>query len=184
MAEVVERKFVGDKIKLKVWRDGKEQDFEVVLKRFPAYQMQANQYEKQPAYLMHAGLVFQPLDNELMSTFSLTNLRTRYYFDYYAQDELYKDLPEVVILTSILPDAINTWLRDYTGQVVEEINGVKIKSLKDAAAALAKETESTHLTIKLAGEGRPIVLEKALIGPAQARIQRKYGVANDRYLAP
>ena len=184
MAEVVERKFVGDKIKLKVWRDGREQDFEVVLKRFPAYQMQANQYEKQPEYLMHAGLVFQPLDNELMSTFSLTNLRTRYYFDYYAQDELYKDLPEVVILTSILPDAINTWLRDYTGQVVEEINGVKIKSLKDAAAALAKEPESTHLTIKLAGEGRPIVLEKALIGPAQARIQRKYGVANDRYLAP
>ncbi len=184
MAEVVERKFVGDKLKLKVWREGKEQEFEAVLKPFPAYLMQANQYEKQPEYLMHAGLVFQPLDNELMGAFSLANLRTRYYFDFYAQDEIYKELPEVVVLTSILPDAINTWIRDYTGQVVEEINGVKIKSLQDAATALAKEPEGTHLVIRLAGEGRPIVLEKQLIGPAQQRIQRKYGVAQDRYIAP
>lgn len=184
MAEVVERKFVGDTLKLKVWRNGKEQEFEAVLKPFPAYLMQANQYEKQPEYLMQAGLVFQPLDNELMTTFSLTNLRTRYYFDYYAQDEIYKDLPEVVILTSILPDAINTWFRDYTGQVVEEINGVKIKSLQDAATALGKEPEGTHVVIKLAGEGRPIAIEKQLIPAAQERIRRKYGVAEDRYIAP
>ncbi len=184
MAEVVERKFVGDKLKLKVWRDGSEQEFEVTLKNFPAYLMQANQYEKQPEYLMHAGLVFQPLDNELMNTFSMGNLHTRYYFDYYAHDELYKELPEVVILTSVLPDAINTWVRDFTGHVVEEINGVKIKSLQAAADALAKEPEGTHLTIKLAGEGRSIVIEKQLIAAAQARIQRKYGVANDRYIAP
>ena len=184
MAEVVERKFVGDKIQLKVWRDGREQDFEVTLKLYPAYLMQANQYEKQPEYLMHAGLVFQPLDNELMSAFSLTNLRTRYYFDYYAQDELYKNLPEVVVFTSVLPDAINTWVRDYVGQVVEEINGVKITSLQHAAEALATEPAGSHLTIKLAGEGRPIVLEKQLIAPAQARIQQKYGVATDRYIAP
>ena len=184
MAEVVERKFVGDKIKLKVWRDGKEQDFEVTLKLYPAYLMQANQYEKQPEYVMHAGLVFQPLDNELMTAFSLTNLRTRYYFDYYAQDELYKKLPEVVIFTSVLPDAINTWVRDYVGQVVEEINGVRIKSLQNAAEALAREPEGTHLTIKLAGEGRAIVLEKQLVSDAQARIQRKYGVTSPRYIAP
>ncbi len=184
MAEVVERKFVGDKLKLKVWRDSKEQEFEITLKPFPAYLMQANRYEQQPEYLMHAGLVFQPLDHELMGAFSLTNLRTRYFYDYYAQDELYKELPEIVVLTSVLPDAINTWFRDYTGQVVEEINGVKIKSLKDAADAFAKEPDGTHLTIRLAGEGRPIVLEKKLIAAAQDRIQRKYGLAQDRYIAP
>lgn len=184
MAEVVERKFVGDKLKLKVWRDGKEQEFEATLKAFPAYQMQANKYEQQPEYLMFAGLVFQPLDNELMNTFGLNNLRTRYYFDYYAQDELYKEMPEVVVLTSILPDAINTWIREYTGQVVEEINGVKIKSLQDAATALSKDPEGTHVVIRLAGEGRVIALEKKLIGSAQERIRRKYGVAQDHYIAP
>ncbi len=184
MAEVVERKFVGDKLKLKVWREGKEQEFEVTLKAFPAYLMQANQYEKQPEYLMHAGLVFQPLDHELMGAFSLTNLRTRYYYNYYAQDEIYKELPEVVVLTSVLPDAINTWLKDYTGQVVEEINSVKIKSLKDVATALDKQPDSSHVVIKLAGEGRPIVLEKQLIPAAQERISRKYGLASDRYIAP
>lgn len=184
MAEVVERKFVGDKLKLKVWREEREQEFEVTLKSFPAYLMQANQYEKQPEYLMYAGLVFQPLDNELMGAFSLNNLRTRYYYNYYAQDEIYKDLPEVVVLTSVLPDAINTWIRDYTGQVVEEINGVRIKSLRDAAEALAKGPEGTHVSIRLAGEGRPIVLEKQLIAPAQERISRKYAVGSDRYIAP
>ena len=184
MAEVVERKFVGDKIKLKVWRDGKEQEFEVTLKDFPASRMQANQYEKQPEYLMFAGLVFQPLDHELMGAFGLSNLRTRYYYTYFAQDEIYKELPEIVVLTSVLPDAINTWIRDYTGQIVEEINGVKIKSLQDAAAALAKDPEGTHVKIRLAGESRPIVLEKQLIAAAQERISRKYGLASDRFIAP
>ncbi len=184
LAEVVERKFVGDPIKLKIWRDDREQDFETTLKTFPAYLMQANQYEQQPEYLMYAGLVLQPLSSGLMDAFSLTNLRTRYYYNYYAQDELYKDLPEVVILTSILPDAINTWIRDYTGQVVEEINGVAIKSLKEAAEALAKPPEGTHVVIRLAGEGRPIALEKQLIAPAQERIRRKYGVSDDQYLTP
>ena len=184
MAEVVERKFVGDSLKLKVWRDRQEQEFEVKLKVFPAYLMQAHQYEKQPEYLVHAGLVFQPLDHELMTAFNLTSLRTRYYYEYYAQDEIYKDLPEVVVLTSILPDAINTWVRDYAGQVVESINGVKIKSLKDAAAALAKPPEGSHVVIQFAGEGRPVALEKGLIAPAHERILRKYGVASDRYLAP
>ncbi|MDB6133992.1 MAG: 2-alkenal reductase [Verrucomicrobiales bacterium] len=184
MAEVVERKFVGDKIKLKVWRDGKEQEFEVALKAFPQYLIQANQYERQPEYVMYAGLVFQPLDRELMDTFGLTNLRTRYYFNYYTQDELYKEMPEVVVLTSILPDSINTWLRDYTGQVVEEVNGVKVKSLKDVQSALAHGPEGSHVVIKLAGESRPLALDKTLVSAAHARIRQKYRVSKDAYITP
>lgn len=184
MAEVVERKFVGDKIKMKVWRDSSEQEFEVTLKAFPPNLMQANQYERQPEYVMYAGLVFQPLDKELMSSFQLSNLRTRYYFQFYAQDELYKELPEVVVLTSILPDSINTWIRDYTGQVVEEVNGVKVKSLTDVRDALARGPEGTHVVIRLAGEGRPIVLEKSLISAAHERVKQKYRVSEDSFIEP
>jgi S1-C subfamily serine protease len=184
MAEVVERKFVGDKIKLKVWRDAKEQEFEVTLKPFPSYLMQANQYEKQPEYVMYAGLVFQPLDRELMDAFQITNLRTRYFFNYYAQDEIYREHPEVIVLTSVLPDSINTWIRDFTGQVVEEVNGVKIKTLKDVETALAKGPEGDFVTFDLAGEERPIILEKSLISDAQARVKQKYRVSKDSYIEP
>ncbi|MES2706754.1 MAG: trypsin-like peptidase domain-containing protein [Verrucomicrobiota bacterium] len=184
MAEVVERKYVGDKIKLKVWRDSKEQEFEVTLKAFPPYLMMANQYEKQPEYVMYAGLVFQPLDKELMDTFGLTNLRTRYYFNYYAVDEIYKELPEVVVLTSILPDSINTWIRDYTGQVVEEVNGVKVKSLKEVQTALAKGPDGSHAVIRLAGESRPIAIDKSLISAAHERVRQKYRVSKDAFINP
>lgn len=176
MAEVVERKFAGDRIKMKVWREAKIQDLEVTLKPFLPYLMHANQYEKTPEYVMFAGLVFQPLDSELMGAHSIGGLKARYWYQYYTTDELYKDRRQPVVLTTVLPDELTTYLRDYAGQIVDEVNGVKITCLKDLAEALAKDPPGDHVVVKLLGEGRPVVIEKKRIAAAQKRIQEKYGV--------
>jgi S1-C subfamily serine protease len=176
MAEVVERKFAGDKLRVKLWRERKEIDAELTLKNTAHYLMESNVYEKQPEYIVYAGLVFQPLNSPLMSALSNANLRTRYFYDYFSIDELYKDRPEPVILTNILPDEINTYFREFAGNVVDEINGTKINGLEDAQKALDQAPAGEHVVIKLLGEGRPIALEKKRVTDAQARILTKYGI--------
>ena len=176
MAEVVERKFAGDKLTLRIWCDAKLREEEITLKSMEHYLMSANKYEQRPQYVMFAGLVFQPLDAPLMSAHNLTNLRTRYYYQYFSNDALYKERPQPVVFTSVLPDSINTYVREYTGQIVDEINGVKIKRLKDVDEALKKEPEGGFTTVKLLGEARPIVLDSKDAAAAQKRIMEKYSV--------
>jgi S1-C subfamily serine protease len=182
LAEAVERKFAGDRLSLKILRDRKEETVEITLKGASHYLMQANRYEQQPQYVMFAGLVFQPLEKPLMAAATATSLRTRYWFQYFTTDELYREKPQPVILTNVLPDEINTWLREYSGQIVEEINGVKISRLKDVADAFQKENGSEFHLIRLSGEGRPLVLSRKEAAAAQPRLLEKYGVGASAYI--
>ncbi|MEZ5301290.1 MAG: trypsin-like peptidase domain-containing protein [Verrucomicrobiales bacterium] len=183
MNEIVERRFAGDVLKLTLLRDGKEMEVEAALKRFLPYLIQANEYEKRPEYVMYAGLVFQPLDRQLMVAHGLRDQTIRYYFGNYVNDELFKEHPEVIILTTILKDSINTFLEGYAPAVVEEINGTTIKTLADVQTALANPpADSDFVTVKLHGEGRPIVLEKARVPEAHQRIMRQYQIDEDHYI--
>jgi len=182
MAEVVERKFAGDKLKLRVWCEGKVRENEITLKSVDHYLMQANKYEQRPQYVLFAGLVFQPMDAPLMAAVNATNLRTRYYFQYFSQDALHEDRPQPVVFTSVLPDSINAYTREYAGQLVDEINGIKIQRLRDVDEALKKEPAGGFITIKLIGEGRPLVLDAKEAAGAQKRILEKYNVEQAAYI--
>ncbi|HWB05146.1 MAG TPA: trypsin-like peptidase domain-containing protein [Verrucomicrobiales bacterium] len=182
MAEVVERKFAGDKLKLTVWRGNKSEDLEITLKNTGHYLMTANKYEQRPQYVIFAGMVFQPMDSPLMASHSFNNLRTRYFYQYFSTDALYKERPQPVLFTSVLPDSINTYSREFTGQIVDQINGVKILQLKDVADALTKDTGNGFVTVKLLGEGRPIVIDAKAAEAAQKRILDKYNVESAAYI--
>ncbi|MDE0569745.1 MAG: trypsin-like peptidase domain-containing protein [Verrucomicrobiales bacterium] len=181
MNEIVERKFAGDVIKLKIWRQNKSIDAKVTLKRFLPYLIAAKKYDEKPRYIMFSGLVFQPLDRNLMAAHGMKNLQVRYHFDSYVSADIYKDRPEVIVLTSILPDSINSYFSNFKHSIVDEVNGVKVKTLKDVHNALAKDNDD-YIIISLLGNGRPIVIERAKVEAAQKRIQEKYNVIKDHYL--
>jgi len=183
MNEIVERKFTGDRIKLKFWRQRTITETEVTLKRLTSYLMQANLYEKRPEYLVFAGLVFQPLDRNLLTSLNLTNDHVRYFFNYFGPKELSKERPQPVILTQVLPDAINTHFEGVSGKLVDTINDVKITRMSDLAAALAKEN-GDFVKITLVGEGRPLVLNRQRATQASESINAQYGVREPSYLEP
>ncbi|MEM9478952.1 MAG: trypsin-like peptidase domain-containing protein [Verrucomicrobiota bacterium] len=184
MNEIVERKFAGDVINLTVWRDRKKFDVEVTLKRFLPYLLTAKQYDKKPRYVMYGGLVFQPLDRNLLNAHSLDDLQIRYLYNYYATDEIYKERPEIIVLTTILPDAINSQLRGFEKSVVDKINGKRVRTIKDVNRILKNMPDDQEFVeIKVLGEGRPIVMQRELIPEAQERIKETYNVLNDHYLA-
>ena len=183
MNEIVERKFAGDKVKLKVWRDKKAFEAEVTLKRFLPYLIRAKKYGETPRFVMYAGLVFQPLDRNLVTAHGLNSLEVRYMFNNYSSDQIYKERPEVIILTTILPDSINSQVGRFAKTVVDEINGKKIKTLQDVYDALnVTDEEREFVTVKCVGQSRPIVFETSRVESAQRRIMEKYNVIKDHYL--
>lgn len=181
MNEIVERKFAGDKIKLAFQRDGKKQESTVTLKRFDPYVRLGAQYNQRPRFLVYAGLVFQPLDRNLMDAHQIRDSIVNYLFDNFLTDKLYVERPEPVVLTNVLPDEVNTWLTPYAHSIVDEINGVKIKSLKDVQTALAKK-DKPFVEIHLLEKNRPLVLKREHAEAAHPRIMQTYNIPADSYL--
>ena len=104
-----------------------------------------------------------------------------YVFDNFLTDKLYVERPEPVVLTTVLPDEVNTWLTPYAHSIVDEINGVKIKTLKDVQTALEKK-DKPFIEILLLEKNRPLVLKRELVEAAHKRIMQTYNIQEDAYL--
>jgi S1-C subfamily serine protease len=183
MNEVVERKFVGDKVKLDILRDKKKQTVEITLRRFLPYLTMGEQYNQRPRYVLYAGLLFQPMNRNLMEAHNIRDPLVSYVFDNYLNKEIYKERPEVIVLTSILPDEVNSYLQGFQHSIVDEVNGVKIKTLKDLAEALKKkDVDEKFVVIKLLEKNRPLVLKRDLAEAAHPHIMQTYQIKEDSYL--
>jgi S1-C subfamily serine protease len=180
MAEIFERKFKGDKVKLEVLREGAKQDITLDLDRPWPFEMQARAYDKRPRFVLVGGLLFQPLNRDFLDAQKDVDTRLRYFFDFYVSDHLYRERPEVIVLSEILKDPVNTYAAPFKGGIVDKINGQRIKSLDDVAAAFEQPGEF-HV-IEILGEGRPIVLERSTLAEAGERIRQRYRVTTEQNL--
>lgn len=180
MTEVAERKFRGDSVRLALLRQGEKMDVTVPLNQAWPFSMQANQFDVQPTYVLFGGLLFQPLSRNLLSSVQFQNPRLTYFFEAFVPRELYKEHPEVVILTGILADPINTYLSEFKEGIVEEVNDSPVRTLNDLAAAFAKPAE--FYVIRFVGNGRPLVLERRAVEAARERIRVRYGVQQEQFL--
>ena len=104
----------------------------------------------------------------------------RYHFSYYLDNELYLDTPEIIVLSKILPDPINVYLKPFVNGIVDTINGRHIGTLEDVADAFGESPD--YYVIRLKGNGRPLVLEREAVQEARERILQRYGVLQEQYL--
>ena len=180
LEEIVERKHHGEKVKFDLLRDGKPMVAGITLKGAWPYAMFSLQYDTKPRFVVFAGMVFQPLSRNLMRAINSKDLDLNYIFQFYVEDDLYLERPEVIVLSNILPDSINRDLSRLENKVVDEVNGVRITTLKELAEALAKPVER-HV-IKLHREGRPIIIDASAVAAANERIRAQYQVTSEQYL--
>ena len=181
LSEVAERKYLGDSVKLSILRAKAPLEIEVKFNRAWPYTLQATSYDTTPPYVLFGGLLFQPLSRNLLAAYQFENPRINYFYDYFITKELYRDHPELVILSAILPDPINTYLAEFREGIVDEINGKKIKTLKDVATAFEEKAE--YYVVKFIGNGRPLVLERSAVESARARIKQRYNVLEEQNLS-
>jgi hypothetical protein len=115
-----------------------------------------------------------------MEANSVDDLRLRYVYENFLANEIYVDHPEVIVISGILPDPINVYLGGFRNAIVDEVNGKKIKTLDDLAAALSEKSD--QYVIKVVGGGLPVVLERKDVEAARERIKSRYDVPKDQNL--
>lgn len=182
MAEVVERKFAGDKVKLTIIREGKEKKVEVTLKKFDPARIYSIQYDKRPRYMVQGGLVFQPLTMNLYGSYRFSSPRMRRLYSKYVAEEIFKDREDIVVLTRVLEHPINSNITAYAGNAVTSINGVKVKNFKHAHELLNPEKLPEFFVIRLDGVSRPLILPTKDLAKANQTIQSKYAVGKNAFL--
>lgn len=180
LSEVAERKFRGDTVRFNVIRDQKPLECTVTFDRAWPYTLQATAYDTTPAYVLFGGLLFQPLSRNLIGTYQFESLRINYFYDHFITKEIYEAHPELVVLSAILPDSINTYLTEFREGIVDEINDKKVKTLRDLAAAFAEKSE--FYVVKFIGVSRPLVLERSTVEAARERIKQRYNVLEEQNL--
>jgi S1-C subfamily serine protease len=180
MPEVVERKFKGDNVKFEIWRDKQATSASVKLDTVPPYLMQSHRYDVRPRYVVYGGLLFQPLSLDLLEAYQPQDLRLRHFFDFYVIDQLYLEHPDVIVLTNILPDPINTYLAPYRGGIVDQINGKKIHTLEELSQTLAEPAD--RFVVDMIGDGPPLVLDPKQVEAARERIKTRYNVVREQNL--
>ena len=174
--EIIERKFAGDKVAVRFKRDGGWNDVEVTLKPLHWSRMYAVEYEKNPRYLVFAGLVFQPLDTNLFAAQKFNDVTLRRLYTDYVPKGLFQKHKDIVVLTSIESDPVTSQLGDYAGFAVDKINGTPVKDLAHANELLHPATQPEFHVIELFGANRPIVIPSAKVEAANKRVQENYGI--------
>src|SRR5467141_1853494 len=177
---VVERKFKGDSVKFDLLRDKQPMTVTINLYKPWPYSVQGHSYDVRARYVLYGGLLFQPLNLDMLEAYRATDRRLRHFFEYFTVEQIYLQHPDVIVLSNILPDPINTYLAPYRGAIVDEINGKKIRTLDELANAFAQAPE--QLVIRMIGDGPPLVLDRNKVEAARERIKTRYNVAKDQNL--
>jgi hypothetical protein len=110
----------------------------------------------------------------------IRDVSIRYHFTHYLDNELYLDTPEIIVLSQVLPDPINVYLKPFVNGIVDTINGRRVATLEDVANAFGESPD--YYVIRLKGNGRPLVLERKAVQEARERILQRYGVLQEQYL--
>jgi S1-C subfamily serine protease len=178
----------GDPIQAEVWRDGKRLKLEMGARITRLIEFQRRNHDTGPSYAIFAGLVFQPLDANLMETFAARWAQAGrpeifYRYSYYLSGEIYRETEIDVVFTRRLAAQVNLYAQDFEGRIVESVNEQRIKNFREfvklADATLEKEP---YLILRFRGVPRPLVLKTADIQAARSEIPEKYGIRADRNL--
>ena len=183
---VFDMKQVGQDVTITVWRDGKEQALVATSRHIARLENRRNRYGVAPRYVVYAGLVFMPLDTELLKVWGRSWINTAdrnlvwHHLFREAEDPDRADR-EVVVLTRVLRHAANSQL-NFAGPVaVDKINGKEVRTLADVVSAFESNQGRFH-RLDFEGLSGIEVLDREKADAAHAEILKQYAIRRDRNL--
>ena len=181
---LVDRHQIGQKVSVRVLHAGERRTLEIPLKLHPDLDMHANIYDRMPRYFIYAGLVFVPLDNEMLKTYGrdwVAGADRRLIYEH-----LYRPLVdppgagfEPVVLLRRLDHPVNIDIAWYRNQLVTAFDGHPIGGLEDLIHAVESAT-GRWLVLTLGEPGRFVVLDRNTASAAGPEILKQYGIQKDR----
>lgn len=178
LEELAERSFSGDVLRMRIIRAGKEMDVEAVLKPRPAGQILSQEYDAMPRYVHFAGLVFQPLHRNVIEAHDINNIKLPVRVEEFMKEGGALKKQDMVVLTKVLKDDVNSRYNTYGTRMVLKVNGVEVKGLEHLYSLLypADGGRPEYTVIEFEDSPRPLVIDNAVIDAANERINKRFGV--------
>ncbi len=186
--ELVDHLREGQMIHARILRDGRIESVRFPARRTSVFDYQRREYEKSPEYYVQAGLVFQPLNANLMMTYSkhwLENERSEIFYRYFYRfhSEIHQDREQDVVLTGRLKDPVNLYSGSYGHRLVKRVNGQKIRNFRDFVRRFDRAVSSEDsVIIEFENMSRPLVLRSLDVRAANQRIRKAYSLREDRHV--
>lgn len=177
----------GERVPMKIWRDGKEMDVSLPLYTYEKDKAEGNQYDVLPKYFVYGGLVFVPLSRDYLRTLGSgwgdpQNAPLMYELFYRRHEEPETARTEPVVLASVLSHGVNADFGTRARALVDKINGVRIEKLEDVVMAFEKNTGKEKHLIQFHPDHSIEALDREAANAANEEILKTYGVAEDRRL--
>lgn len=174
------RHFAGDRIPMKVLREGRVLDIAYVLPRaeYSVDLVPLHVWDRDPEYLVAGGLIFQPLHQPYLRSWGEDwRRRAPFRLVHFTSESPTPDRPSLVVLSQVAPDPINLGYQEFRHLVVEKVNGRPVRRLSDLETALREPAGGIHTIDFFAGDNlRRLVLDAQGLDAATRRVLERYGI--------
>ncbi len=180
LSEAVDRKQIGEEITVTFYREGKKRSGKIVIAQNDPVLPWNRQYDQKPDYRVFAGLTFVSVTRNYLESWGrswITDVPFTLRYLFVDSNRLNNDpnRVEYVSLSEVLPDEVNAYSEGFKGQVVESVNGFKIKKLADLDEAFKKDQDG-YWIIQFIGNSSPLVMEAKKAAERSPLIRNKYQV--------
>lgn len=179
----VQKKTIGESVALEVWRDGARVPVEVTLTRSMTRDalVSNEQYDVLPTYYIFGGIVFSPLTRNLLQAWGPNwfNTAPSHLTAILSANFPETDGEEVVVALKVLAADINQGYDQVNNWIVHEVDGVRIRSMRELIAAVENPDGGEFVTFANKS-GNVIVLDRAKAKESGPRILQTYRIPADR----
>ena len=175
----VSRRHVGETMRVKVWRDGSQQRFEMPLKP-PRFLVPEDRYDVKPTYYLYGGLLFVPLSRDFLTTWGAEwwQEAPSELVSIYESEIRSPARSEIVVLQKVLADPVNQGYHGFEALAIDRVEGRRIRHLRELIRIVESATgQFIHFRSR---DGSIIVLERDLVEKRNDGILKRYGVPFDR----
>jgi S1-C subfamily serine protease len=171
------QKYVGDKCKFKILREGKPVEFEYILSNVEKLVPQRT-YDILPSYYIVGGLLFAPLTENYLDTWGNWSKAPPEFVTLATRGEITEAQDQVIVLSGVLADDVNMGYQNIRYATVKTLNSEKVKNLKDFIARI--ENTKTGFFEVLLGDNNKVVLDVDKARKSTPVILQRYRIDSDR----
>lgn len=168
----VDKKQLGQSIKLTLLRDGKVLHLSVVLRTIADDDLLVKtlEHDVMPRYFIYGGYVFTPLTRNLLLNSRSTLLQLRKASGEWAT----KERDEVVILLKVLADKSNRGNHSFSLWMIDKANGKSFQNFKEFTQ-LIKENKNEYLILENE-DGVKVAIDRQKAKEVESTILKRYSI--------
>lgn len=141
----VDRHHVGDKLPVRFARDGEVHSAQIELAAAPLSRslVLSEQYDQRPRYYIYGGVVFVPLNMNLIKRWG-NNWHSKAPIEYLYARNQWRDEQrrELVVALKVLPAGVNLGYHDWKNWIIDSVNGAPVADFEEFAQLMEGNEES------------------------------------------